>query len=340
MFKKPIVIIVGAGASCEYGLPLGSALKSSAAQKLRFIFQHGRLTSGDQDLLNHIRRHTRNDQTRNNAYTIAANELSRTMETFISIDEALHFVSASPEAVEIGKVAVVSEILAAERRSSLAPSKETGQTRLKDVGWLPQMLSMAVAGVQKSEIETVFKQTTLVNFNYDRCIEHYLYEALQQKAGVSREQSGRIVNALTVIRPYGSLGPLEWQEPPGVAFAHSGHVDPFSLIGGIRTYTEQNALHDSEKVERALKAAELVIFLGFGFHQQNMEVLALKPSFARKQGLELLATIVGIHRENLESISSRLGKLLAVHPAAITLQDMRSAELLQELRPRIMNRIG
>jgi hypothetical protein len=342
MFNKPVVFVIGAGASCEYGLPLGATLKASIAKRIRFRFEHGfQLSSGDAILLDHIRRHTKNDQNLNNEYTVAANELSNAIEVFISIDEAMHFVASSTKAVEVGKIAIVSEILAAEGKSSIALSRETGRTILneKNGGWLAHMLSMALAGTQKADVEKLFAQVTFVNFNYDRCLEHYLFEALQQKTGASSAQAEAIVDGLNVIRPYGSLGPLEWQVPRGVAFGYTGHVDPFSLIDKIRTYTEQNTLHDATIIDHALRLAELVVFLGFGFHKQNLEILAL-PNFSRTNTAEVLATVVGIHKENLKSISDQIRDGLKINQHNIALQDMKTAELLQQLRPRIVNRLS
>jgi hypothetical protein len=342
MFNKPVVFVIGAGASCEYGLPLGAALKASIAKKIQFGFQHGfQLSSGDAKLLDHIRRHTKNDHVLNNQYTVAANELSKAIEAFISIDEAMHFVASSTKAVEVGKIAIVSEILAAEGKSALATSRDTGSATLNEQngGWLAHMLSMALAGTQKADLEKLFEKVTFVNFNYDRCLEHYLYEALQQKTAASSAQAGEIVDGLNVIRPYGSLGTLEWQVPRGVAFGYTGHVDPFLLIDKIRTYTEQDALHDATKIDRALRDAELVVILGFGFHKQNLEILAL-PNFSRTNAAEVLATVVGIHKENLGSISQQICDGLKINKHDVGLQDMKTTELLQQLRPRIMNRLS
>lgn len=58
MFNKPVVLVVGAGASKEYNFPLGGALKEAIAEKVKFRFQRGsHLSSGDLALLDHIRRH-------------------------------------------------------------------------------------------------------------------------------------------------------------------------------------------------------------------------------------------------------------------------------------------
>jgi hypothetical protein len=132
---------------------------------------------------------------------------------------------------------------------------------------------------------------------------------------------------------------LDWQTPRGVSFGYHGHVDPFSLIDKIRTYTEQDALHDATKIDEAMKEAALVVFLGFGFHQQNLEILVGRD-FSRQNRTEVLATVVGVHKENLASISAQIQNCLWIQPENIALQNLKAVELLSELRPRIMIQVG
>jgi hypothetical protein len=338
MFNKPVVLVIGAGASCEYNFPLGSALKASIAEKVKFRFERysSEPSEGDYELLQHIRRHVGNDTNRANDYTRAANTLAAAIESFISIDEALHFVRSSTEAVEVGKMAIVSEILAAERKSSLAISRETGRMTLTDdnSGWIAQLFSMAIAGLEKEQLDTAFNNVTFINFNYDRALEHYLYWALQQRTSASAEQANKIVSGLNMIRPYGSLGPLDWQEPKGTAYGYPHHVDPFSLIEGIRTYTEKAPLHDANKVEGALARARMVIFLGFGFHPQNLELIKLPQPVA--SALQVLATAVKIHPASLPTITDRIASNLRIHQHSVEMMRMKTTDLLRELRQTIL----
>src|SRR5438445_1208216 len=98
MFNKPTVFIVGAGASAECDLPTGFQLKESIANGLRFYFEGGRLVKGDNALLNILRRRFSDV----NPHTRAGRELARTIATFPSIDEALHWWRAREEIVELG----------------------------------------------------------------------------------------------------------------------------------------------------------------------------------------------------------------------------------------------
>jgi hypothetical protein len=67
MFQNKTVFVVGAGASTEVGLPMGTQLKSIIAKKLNIKFKHGRdLESGDREIVNALREYCRNDNSNPN----------------------------------------------------------------------------------------------------------------------------------------------------------------------------------------------------------------------------------------------------------------------------------
>jgi hypothetical protein len=336
LFNKPVVFVVGAGASHEYNLPLGGALKDAIARKVRFRFEHGSyLTGGDQELLDHIRRHV-SDRDRQNVYTRAGDLLAKAIGSFISIDEALHYVGATPEAVEVGKVAIIQEILQAERDSSLSYDKNTGTLVVDSVngGWIGEVLSMAVAGIQRAELRTAFDRVTFINFNYDRAIEQYLYWALQQRASATADDAKQIVEKLNVIKPYRSVGPLSFNFNDERSYGTSAYFDPFKRIKNMRTYTEQKPLHDAEALAKALAAANLIIFLGFGYHATNLDLLKVPPDTHNQA--TVLGTFVGIHHGNMDVITGRITTNLRVTRERIQLQNMTASTLLSELRQHIL----
>jgi hypothetical protein len=147
MFKQKVVFVVGAGASKEYNLPLGSELKDRIATAVRFRFEHGlRMVSGSGNILTDIRRHIQNDPDRDriNQYTRGGNLLADAIPSFVSVDEALHYVSESREAIEVGKIAIIYEIIEAERKSTLAYQTATGRLDNLPPGWVGEFFSIAV----------------------------------------------------------------------------------------------------------------------------------------------------------------------------------------------------
>jgi hypothetical protein len=122
MFKKPTVFIVGAGASAECGLPTGFQLAEQIRVGLGFRFEASQLRKGDEALFKGdeaILDLLKNRFSNVDLYVKAGCELSATIATFPSIDEALHWWRARQEIVELGKLAIAYYILGAERRSPL-----------------------------------------------------------------------------------------------------------------------------------------------------------------------------------------------------------------------------
>src|ERR1700743_1635151 len=80
------------------------------------------------------------------------------------------------------------------------------------------------------------------------------------------------VSSMAIVHPYGSLGPLR-SENASVPF---GTVVPYltTVASRIHTYTEER--HDPQnlaKIATLLRGAKKVVFLGFGYHPKNMELL-------------------------------------------------------------------
>ena len=327
MFKKETVFIVGAGASSECGLPTGNQLKSTIAGGVRFRFEAG---EGDPALLDIVRtRHSGFD-------TQAGFELASTISTFPSIDEALHWWKARQEIVELGKIAIAYYILDAERRSILARKHGVINLATASGTWLSSFVSMALSALERDEADKAFEQVTIINFNYDRTIEHYLYWALQQLAAVPPDKAAECVARLKIIRPYGSIGKLEWQGQAGVSFGGNNHLQEASaVIANIRTFTEQIREPDLlSSIGGALDTASLVIFLGFGFHQQNMELLKpLIPNTNRPRVGMVIATSKGIDEKNNTAIQFRFEQLGL--GGRHMLVQCTAAELMDQLRPTI-----
>jgi hypothetical protein len=150
---------------------------------------------------------------------------------------------------------------------------------LKSNTWIPYFVTMATSSVKKDEVKDAFRNVTLVNFNYDRTVEHFLYVWFQMKFGLSEAEAKATVSGLKIIRPYGTVGPLDWQhgDGEGVAFGSDVGEDLVKLVKlsrSILTYTEQNLTNEvRSQISTSIYNARMIVFLGFGFHQQNMSLL-------------------------------------------------------------------
>jgi hypothetical protein len=112
---------------------------------------------------------------------------------------------------------------------------------------------------------------TLIVFNYDRCIEQYLYLAFQTYYGMVAERAAGLVKKIHIYHPYGSVGSLPWyggtQTSP---FGHEpGAGELLKLAGGIKTFTEGTdpTSSDITAIRAKVLAADRLLFLGFAFHR-------------------------------------------------------------------------
>jgi hypothetical protein len=78
MFANPTVFVIGAGASAEYRLPLGSALKDRIVSAVSYRYKEdGLLQNGDETLLNAIKRQFNSEKTTVNSFIAAGHELAK-----------------------------------------------------------------------------------------------------------------------------------------------------------------------------------------------------------------------------------------------------------------------
>ncbi len=156
-------------------------------------------------------------------------------------------------------------------------------------------------------MDEIFSNIEIINFNYDRCLEHYLPYSLGNYYGVGPAAIRKIMSSLVVHRPYGIAGRLPWQpgETPGVQFGGSDAKDLAEVVQQVRTFTERieegaelTALKDS------LSAADRIVFLGFAFHRQNVALLAQHG----QPHAEVLATAFGISKSDTSVIETEIEK--------------------------------
>jgi hypothetical protein len=194
-------------------------------------------------------------------------------------------------------------------------------------------MSLALAAHTRDDLLSVFDQVTLINFNYDRTVEQYLYWGLQRRAGVSAGDAKAALARLKIIRPYGSIGRLEWEDKAGIQFGgEEWDNDIFSISTNIRTFTEQTERTNLvQEIDLVLEAAHVVVFLGFGFHQQNLELFKPGPGKNRADISNVIATVSGVDERNFPALVDRLRNSLGFHPEPL-LAPLKASQLLTDLR--------
>lgn len=120
--SKFITFVLGAGSSFEVSMPTGGELKNKIASSLAFKVDHfGRLMGGDDQLraaMSTLGQESDAIASVNDYYG-AAKLIRDGMPQAPSIDNFIDSHRSNKQVAEIGKIAIASEILKAERKSKL-----------------------------------------------------------------------------------------------------------------------------------------------------------------------------------------------------------------------------
>lgn len=132
----------------------------------------------------------------------------------------------------------------------------------------------------------MLKKISFIIFNYDRCVEHFLFYSLQNYYGISDRAAVDYLGDLKIYHPYGTVGDLPWQDGQG-ATSFGQNVagrELLSRAAQIRTFIEQTEDQVAvAEIRELLSEANIVVFLGFAFHPLNMELICpLKVEGAKK----------------------------------------------------------
>jgi hypothetical protein len=319
MFKSKTLFIVGAGASCEVGLPSGAELKAKIADRLDIKFADGySQSSGDRKIVEALRKHVKEVENNRdiNPYLGPAWQIKSALPLALSIDNYIDAHRGDKKIELCGKLGIVSSIIASEKDSRLyfnERNSEKFDTNLKGA-WYAYFFQRLTENVDKSRVGEIFKNVSIVTFNYDRCIEHFLKHSLAIYYGLDDREAEEIISTLVILHPYGQVGYLPWQRnnqraTVGFGGTYSGDFDLLAVAGQIKTFTEQFEEGDALKTIRdEVAEAEVIVFLGFAFADQNMELLnPNRPTKAKRA----YATAYRVSASDREVINEKIGELLS-----------------------------
>jgi len=300
---------LGAGASCPYGYPSGTRLRERVCLSQGFWQDYNARGIVDQimDPTEKIRR---------------LPEIKEFMEVFNksmikSIDK---FMANNPKLAKIGKHIIAFEVLRAEGKSlfgeeaklekdTLAYAQNTpigllSKTLFQGDEWYSFLYNRLIEGQNGPNTFPDFSNGNLafITFNYDRSLEQFLYEALHNSfTEVQEDEIVKSLKQLRILHVYGQVAFLKWQNP-------KDYIDyklPISELllqrvsKNIRTIYEQKESPELNEARQLLAQAERIFFLGFGYAQENMEVLKLPDR--TKRATEIYGTAFGLEpKEKLD----------------------------------------
>ncbi|WP_295708998.1 hypothetical protein [uncultured Brevundimonas sp.] len=323
MFKRRTTLIIGAGCSAEYKLPIGDGLKDHIADELGRMGRQDRNNGfvvissrgSDEVLLNAVVQAGQRRRARD--WHVIANGMAPGIRHASSIDRYLHLHRDNEAIVTIGKVAIARSILAAEQDSHLGRDSIDLPGIKNALGgqphWLQQLVFRLQEDVSLESMMSMFSNMTIITFNYDRIIEHYLFHAVQDLGGFDPQTAAQIMTGLKIIHPYGKIGRLPWQKEPGDAlpFGHWENLHWETVIQAgerLRTFTETIEEDDLiDAIKGAVNHAEQIVFMGFSFLPQNLDLMGAE---SESSASSIWATSYMESESNVRAASKLIKKML------------------------------
>jgi len=283
MIDKRTVFVLGAGASCPYGYPSGSLLRKNICLSDNFKTT---------ELYANINRE-------------AKDRLSQDIKTFISAFNRSHnqsidfFINNNPKFAPTGKYIIAFEMLKSEQNSHFGEHAEVKQEESRTPSpylsvkdnilrretfqggdWYFYLFNQLLRELPKKGGLPDFSDHRIffITFNYDRSLEHFIYDSLRNSfTEVSEDKIVQSLRKLKILHVYGQILPFKWQgQEQGVDYQPP--VDGPLLqraSSNIRTIYEEKQNPDLIEAQNFLKQADEILFLGFGYAPENMEVLGL-----------------------------------------------------------------
>jgi hypothetical protein len=272
MITEPTVLIVGAGASKPFGFPIGTELKERICSELLDTKTDVHI------IINEF-----------NGSQLQSFVKDLKYSGFYSVDA---FLEVRQEYEKIGKRAIAAILLEEEARN---------ENQLFASNTWFQYLFNILTNNSKNLDSFQSNKISIITYNYDRAIEHYLFTALKSSFGKPDQEIKTVMENLNIIHLHGSLGKLPWQ----------GGKYPFNYThfdGSVSSLAIRQAKSSQQSIERkrtilcramevatdaikiihevelkndmqfqnaiqALKKAQTVYFLGFGFSETNLKRL-------------------------------------------------------------------
>jgi hypothetical protein len=259
VIERPTVLVLGAGASRDFGFPLAWDLKRRV---------YSQFASGTGGMTEHLLKLGISAA----ESTGFARELVHS--TTMSVDT---FLEGRPDLVRVGKLAIAAVLIACERPEEIHVSRESPTW----LDYLTERLSARREDWDKNQL-------SIVTFNYDRLVEYYLHLSFMSRFGCSRDEAAALVQrTVKIVHLHGQLGLYPWETAslsPDSRVWVAGHrkfeVDLSSMAistaaDAIRVVHEGSDTDDVfSEAHALLEAADEVVFMGFSYGRDNMRRLA------------------------------------------------------------------
>ena len=299
MVNKNTVLILGAGASVDYGYPTGEDL-TKRIWNSAIIDKFDKFASKENDSsyihgLNLLKRHFFQSR-------------SRSIDTWLA-------KPANRNCVNAGKLLIAYLISNCEKkdftemgffRPIYGSENKIKDEEDKNKDWyrllLNEMLTMDLGDFAEAN-----NRLSIITFNYDRSLEYFLINALRSNyIENEEEQCYKQFTELDIIHVYGKVGDLPTDNSVGIPYGESKiysdwckRANNLKIIPEVRNKNDKNIIQIKDRMKNARK----IYFIGFSFDKSNVELLGF-PFKAMHNDVEIHGSVFGMERGEIEIATS------------------------------------
>lgn len=282
MITEATVLILGAGASMPYEFPSGSQLRSQILDLLRNDkgsreFPIIRAAIGPQNAAFFPEFGERFDGSQRD-----------------SVDE---FLEHNRKLIPLGK-ALIAHILLYREKGSLRflfEDQPLGRQADARQHWYRYLYNQM--GYSPEEFKS--NELSILTYNYDRSLEHFLSVALENDYRLKVNQVTECLESIPIIHIHGSLGEHPLLTQDGRINEYGRNVTPGALSKCVES---MRIVHDDidqdptlTRANELLVQAKRICFLGFGYHPINLSRLLVLPE-SKDRDLRIYGTTFGMTR--------------------------------------------
>jgi hypothetical protein len=289
MVTEDTVFILGAGASVPYGYPSGAELRLDICKRfVKRIISLGQIHHYPEPEVKEVIQKAR-------PFCDAFFKSSTP-----SIDL---FLARNTKFSEIGKMAILSSIFEAEKNSKF---REDMDDKYKSQDWYSLLFRKMTEDFISPNSYRDFceNKVTFVTFNYDRSLEHFLFESLSNAFGSAPKDE--IINQLRLINVfhvYGVIDKLAWQGGSTEYKVNYSLATLKKMKDNVKLIHERIDL-DSREMKRAMHNTKRFYILGFGYAEENLDVLGIRKLLDGDQ--KIYGTALGMTEKEISEIRQYL----------------------------------
>jgi hypothetical protein len=267
MITRKTVLVLGAGASVPYGFPTDNEL----AKQVCSVAGASYTRNWCDGFIEHLKGAAPEEAASWSNLSQRMADLQNALQVArpCSIDK---FLEGRPDLADVGRLAISTVLLRAE-----GDFKPRLWSDVTEGHWYDLLKSRMFGPLE----EFARNKIRIITFNYERSLEFYLFTSLRPHYGpdVPDDKYYETMHRIPLLHVYGSLGPLPWQPSDGaIPYGTRDYGETLRASKGILIFREgsgDEAQQNLEKAKEWLQWADRILFLGFGFREDNVERLAL-----------------------------------------------------------------